>query len=88
VIEWVPAERFEMGMLATPPFKSPVPIKELSLRNCTVPVGVPDPGLSTVTVAVNVTASPSLAEGLLEVRLVVVLAALTVWPPLRDPELP
>jgi hypothetical protein len=46
-------------------------------RKLTVPVGVPAPGLTTATVAVNVTLCPK-AEGLTDdVRLVVVLALLT-----------
>jgi hypothetical protein len=47
--------------------------------NVTVPVGVPAPGDTTVTVAVNVTDWPK-TEGLAEeVTPVVVFAWLTVW---------
>jgi len=52
--------------------------------NCTVPVGVPDPGAVTLIVAVNVTDWPD-KEGLTEdVTAVVVGALLTVWLKLAD----
>jgi hypothetical protein len=55
-----------------------VPIVIVPLRNVTMPVGVPAPGRVTVTVAVNVTLCPT-ADGFGdEVRLVLVLALLTV----------
>ena len=53
--------------------------------NCTVPVGVPAPGATAVTVALNVTAWPN-TEGLAEeLTAVELLAWLTVWPPARVP---
>ena len=49
--------------------------------NCTVPVGVPAPGDTAVTVALKVTGWPN-TEGLTEeLTAVVLLALLTVWPP-------
>jgi hypothetical protein len=57
----------------------PLPITVAPSRKLTVPVGVPAPGLTTATVAVNVTLWPK-TDGLTDdVRLVVVLALLTTW---------
>ena len=50
----------------------------------TLPVGVPPPNPVAVTVAV-MTASPYTAFVLLEASTVLVLALLTVWPPLSVP---
>jgi hypothetical protein len=55
-------------------------------RNVTVPVGVPAPLDTALTVAVNVTALPN-AAGLAELVRVVVVAAIarvTVWPTAAD----
>jgi len=53
------------------------PAFDPSITNCTVPVGVPDPGATTDIVAVKVTFWPGV-DGLAdEVTLVVVLALLT-----------
>src|SRR5213594_302662 len=52
-----------------------------------VPVRVPAPGATALTVAVNVTDWP-VTDGLPdEATAVVVLALLTVWPPESEPEL-
>ena len=49
-------------------------------RNSTLPVGVPDPGAVTATVAVTYTAWPTTeGEPVVETTEVVVEAALTVW---------
>jgi len=48
-------------------------------RKFTVPAGLPAPGGTTVTVAVNVTLDPATDGFEEEVTVVVVLALLTVW---------
>ena len=59
-----------------------------SMLNVTVPVGVPDPGETAVTVAVNVTNCPA-TDGLADdATEVVVFAGFTVNPPVRVPLLP
>ena len=55
-----------------------------SILNCTVPVGVPLPGETTLTVAVNVTGCPKTEGLVLDVTVVVVLALLTVIEKLFD----
>jgi hypothetical protein len=59
VIEFAPTLSAEEVML-TVPFESsvPVPSEVVPFRNWTVPVGVPEPGLTAVTVAVIVTLAP------------------------------
>jgi hypothetical protein len=70
---------------AVPPLKLTVTGAPPSTANCTVPVGVPDPGAVGVTVAVKVTVCPN-TEGLAdEVTPVVVLALFTTWPPPIEP---
>ena len=44
------------GRLAVVPVKGTVPRSAFPFRNCTVPVGVPAPGGTTVTVAASVPA--------------------------------
>jgi hypothetical protein len=57
----------------------PLPITVVPSRKLTDPVGVPAPGLTTATVAVNVILCPKV-DGLRdEARVVVVLALLTTW---------
>jgi hypothetical protein len=61
------------------PFRVPVPRVLGPSLKVTVPVGVPAPGLFTVTVAVNVTDCPN-ADGLAEeLTDVVVPAVFTIW---------
>ncbi len=48
-------------------------------RKVTLPVGVPAPGLTTPTVAVNVTDWPNAAALRLDDKLVVVFDLATVW---------
>ena len=83
-MEWVPTARLEVENATVPPMSVPVPSVAVPSRKVTVPVGVPAPGVFTLTVAVNVTLWPK-AEGLVsEATLVVVASGLTVW--LRAPE--
>ncbi len=58
-------------------FSVPVPREVVPLKNVTVPVGVPTPGLTTATVAVNVTLWPKTAVLAEEVNVVVVDAGAT-----------
>ena len=56
MIGWVPTARALVVSVATPePFKVPVPRLVAPSRKVTVPVGVPVPGATAVTVAVKVT---------------------------------
>jgi hypothetical protein len=55
VIELPPVARPEVTKLATPPETGAVPSSMPLFRNSTVPVGVPPPGLTGLTVAVSVT---------------------------------
>ena len=75
--------------VAIPPLRVPVPMGEPPSRKATLPVGVPAPGATTVTVAVRVTACPN-TEGFWEEVTVVLLSALvTTWGfPVRLPALP
>src|SRR6266498_138064 len=79
VMMWLPAERVEVAALvALPPDKVTVPKLLPSILNCTVPVGVPEPGATGVTVAVKVIDWPK-QDGLAEeVTAVVVFALFTV----------
>ena len=87
---WLPTTRLEVETAAvvTPPLVEtvPVPIGVTPSENVTVPLGVPEPGALTLTVAVKVTASPLTEELGLPVSVVVVAAWLTVWA--VEPELP
>jgi hypothetical protein len=56
-----------------------VPSRAAPSKKLTVPVGTPDPGASTVVVAVSVTDWPKTEEAMDEETEVVVAAALTVW---------
>jgi len=81
VIECVPTLRSLVVNVAWPtPFNVPVPnVVPPSLKNVTVPVGGPAPGVTALTAAVNVTAWPS-TDGLADDATVVVVKAwLTVW---------
>ena len=76
---WVPAESVEVAALvALPPDKVTVPKLFPSILNCTVPVGVPEPGATALTVAVKVIACPKHEGFPDEVIAVVVLALFTV----------
>jgi hypothetical protein len=58
VIELAPAPSAVVGKVAAPLLKVPVPSEVEPLKNSTVPLGVPAPGLTGATVAVSVTLSP------------------------------
>jgi hypothetical protein len=78
VIECVPTESVLVLKVATPEALSvPVPRVVVPSRNETVPVGVPVPGATAATVAVNITDAPIVLGLRLEVRWVVVLASFT-----------
>ena len=49
------------------------------MRNWTVPVAVPAPGATALTVAVKVTVVPLVTDELLVVTTVLLLALFTVW---------
>jgi hypothetical protein len=78
VIECVPTVRVVVANVATPePFSRPLPIVVAPSRKFTEPVGVPAPGETAATVAVNVTDAPDVLGFRLEVSPVVVLAWFT-----------
>jgi hypothetical protein len=78
VILWEPAPNDEVLKVAVPPLSVPVPKVVVPSLKVTVPVGVPTPGDTGTTVAVNITDWPK-SEGLSEeVTLEVVAAWLTV----------
>jgi hypothetical protein len=62
VIELGPAARAVVEKVATPLASVTVPIAVAPLKNWTVPVGVPDPGLAALTVAVSVTFWPTTGD--------------------------
>ncbi len=64
--------------MATPPVKVSVPSKVGPLKNWTVPVGVPTPGLTAAIVAVSVTDWPETGKTGEKVTVVVVDAWVTV----------
>jgi len=78
--------------VATPPLSVPVPIEFPPSRNVTVPLGVPVPGATADTVAVNVTDWPNTDGLIVEVTVVAVSALITemlvvagvLLPPLVD----
>ncbi|MDN0200693.1 hypothetical protein, partial [Streptomyces sp. S.PNR 29] len=66
--------------VATPPTTGTATVALPSPKsNVTVPVGDPPPGATGATVAVNVTCSPTTDGSGLDVTVVVVPAAVTVW---------
>ena len=77
---WVATDKPPVMKVAVPPLKVAVPsAAELSLK-VTIPVGVPEPGAFTVTIAVKVTGWPKTDGLLLELSVVVVGAWLpTCW---------
>ena len=74
---WLPTLRVEMLKVATPPLSVPVPIVVAPSRKFTVPVGVPVPGATGATVAVNVTDWLK-TEGFVDEVTAVVVLALTI----------
>ena len=85
----MPTASAEVVKVAMPPLSVPVPMGLPPSRNVTVPTGVPAPGATGDTVAVNVTDWPK-TDGLTdEVTVVAVLALLTTCGlPVSDPVLP
>ena len=84
-----PAARAEVVNVATPPLSVPEPIGLPPSRNVTDPVGVPVPGATAVTVAVNVTDWPKTEGFSDEVTAVAVLPLLTTCGfPVIEPVLP
>ena len=78
---WLATESELMPALVALPLTSVtgLPKSLPSIRNCTVPLGVPEPGALAATLAVKVTVCPGsdvVAEG---TKLVVVLSWLTAW---------
>ena len=55
VMVWLATESEEVAKVAVPPLRMPEPMGEPASRNSTVPVAVPAPGATAVTVAVKVT---------------------------------
>jgi hypothetical protein len=75
----LPTESDEVVNVALPPARVAVPRVDAPSRKVTVPVGVPAPGETALTVAVKVTAWP-VADGFTdEVTVVKLPALLTVW---------
>ena len=66
-----------VSRVAVPRESVPVPSDVAPLKNWTVPVGVPVPGLTGATVAVNVTSWPKTGELGVNVTVVVVDASAT-----------
>ncbi len=82
MIEFVPLARVLVLKVATPELLSvPVPSEVVPFMKSTVPVGVPVPGETAATVAVNVTEVPEVLGLGVEVRVVVVLDWLTTKSP-------
>ncbi len=80
MIECVPTARLLVLKVATPEESAmSEPIVVVLSRKFTVPVGVPAPGETAATVAVNATDVPDVLVLGLETRVVVVLAWSTTW---------
>ena len=78
VIEWVATVSDDVSYVATPePLSVPVPMLVAPSLKVTVPVGIPAPGATTPTVAVNVTDSPNNVGFTVDVNPVVVDALST-----------
>ena len=83
-MECGPTARAALENVALPPLSVPVPNTVAPFLNVTVPVGVPLPGATAATVAVNVTDWPN-TDGLCEEITTVELPALfTVWDSVDD----
>lgn len=84
VIESVPSASVDVANVALPALSVPVPSVVVPFLNVTVPAGVPTPGATAVTVAVNVTVVPDV-EGFNEDAIVVLVLALsTTWDSTAD----
>lgn len=74
----MPTAKAEVTIAATPPLRVPVPNTVVPFLNVTVPGGVPAPGATAFTVAVNFTAWPKTAGFTEEATVVAVAALFTV----------
>ena len=85
----MPAASDETAALLAVPPESVAAAPKLTpfVLNCTVPLGVPAPGATAVTVAVKVTACPTNEGFVEELTAVELLALFTVWPPESVPVL-
>src|ERR1043166_3123441 len=79
VMEWAPTTRELLVRVAEPELSVPVPSVLVPSWKVTVPVGVPPPGDTGLTVAVNVTGWPKTVGVREVVTAMVVSAWLTVW---------
>jgi len=79
VIECVATESDDVPNVAFPELNAPVPKGVAPSMKVTVPLGVPAPGATALTVAVNVTNWPNTDGWTEEVTAVVVAAWFTVW---------
>lgn len=87
VIECVPTASVAVVKEACPRLlRVPVPRVVTPSKKVTVPVGVPDPGLTGATVALKVTVLPKDEGFRVELTEVVVLAALITWLTAEDVE--
>jgi hypothetical protein len=75
---WLPTARAEVVNVALPELKVAVPKVAAPSRKVTVPVGVPEPGATALTVAVNVTDCPNTDGFTDEVTVVELLSLFTV----------
>lgn len=71
------AARAEVLNVAEPALSAPLPSVVAPSLNVTVPVGVPAPGATALTVAVNVTVCPKTDGFTEDIAVVVVASALT-----------
>jgi hypothetical protein len=79
VIECGPGVSAEVESVACPPASATAPSEVAPSKKVTVPVGVPEPGAVTATVAVRVTELPKLVGFGADVTVVVLELLLTVW---------
>ena len=78
-MEWEPRPSEEVVNVACPPLNAPTPRVAVPSRKVTVPVGVPEAGATTVTVAVSVRGWPVIPGFGDAVTEVMVVPWLTVW---------
>jgi hypothetical protein len=71
---WLPADNAAVANVALPELSVPVPNVVVPSLNVTVPDGVPEPGATAETVAVNVTDWPYI-DGLISALIVVLVLA-------------
>jgi hypothetical protein len=80
VIVWLPTAKADVVNVALP-VESTVTVARMTLpsMNATVPGGIPELGATALTMAVNVTDWPTTDELAELVKVVLVVAVLTVW---------